>query len=122
MLRQARHEDTAFVAAPSKINLILSLSKDEAAPVVAAAIEQVRRPMSDSRFLQSLGAGAGLSSSAARPAPAFAPCEPERSDPSAPSARRARSASRRSSTLRAAAGLLPCERRSRNCRDMVWVR
>ena len=47
------------MASPSKINLILSLSKDEAAPMVAAAMEQIRRAMSDSRFLHTLTVGEG---------------------------------------------------------------
>jgi hypothetical protein len=34
VLRQAQHEDTFFVASPNKLNLILSLSKDEAAAPV----------------------------------------------------------------------------------------
>jgi hypothetical protein len=51
VLRQAQHEDAAFMASPSKINLILSLSKDEAASMAAAANRsssqrRQRRPIS----------------------------------------------------------------------------
>jgi hypothetical protein len=35
VLRQAQHEDAFFVASPNKLNLILSLSKDESAAPVA---------------------------------------------------------------------------------------
>jgi hypothetical protein len=35
VLRQAQHEDAVFLASPNKINLILSLSKDEAAASAA---------------------------------------------------------------------------------------
>jgi hypothetical protein len=37
VLRQAQHEEALFVASPNKINLILSLSKDEAAAALRSA-------------------------------------------------------------------------------------
>jgi len=47
------------MASPSKINLILSLSKDEAAAASADITDQIRQPIRDQRFFHKLTAGEG---------------------------------------------------------------
>jgi hypothetical protein len=44
----------------AKINLILSLSKDEAAAAPADIADQIRQPIRDQRFFHKLTAGEGL--------------------------------------------------------------
>jgi hypothetical protein len=48
------------MASPSKIILILSLSKDEAAATPADITDQIRQPTRDQRFFHKLTAGEGL--------------------------------------------------------------
>ena len=48
------------MASPSKINLILSLSKDEAASASADITDQIRQTVRDRGFFHKLTAGEGL--------------------------------------------------------------
>jgi len=59
VLRQAQHEGRFFVASPNKINLILSLSKDEAAAPAAGNNKRHRRAISGSQSLPILHAREG---------------------------------------------------------------
>ena len=49
-----------FWASPSKMNLILSLSKDEAISVAADITDQIRQTVRDQGFLHKLTAGESL--------------------------------------------------------------